>query len=279
MTLTLAEDTSRVLTDKVWDSWQSTGINSRYLSWIELKHLANHFLKMCREQNRDYREFDFYTMVDSNLNYYENLAELDNQLGQSETVKESEAANKLKDYLTEEQLSEYSATEKTVIDTIETSNKTLQKKVGQITKKLEAQETQQVNTEEIKQQLEKLHSEQAQLIAKISNLPNRDQMIEALIESKAFKKLGEALKPITAATPPQPIKQKKQRSLPTWIKPKNPIRFLDAFAGAVTLIIWLAATGWIIQAFSLSYASVIGLSVFWLSFIVVFRLMIGGILD
>jgi hypothetical protein len=277
--LTLSEDVSRTLTDRVWDDWQKTGINSRYMSLVEIKHLANHFLKMCREQNRDYREFDFYTMVDSNLNYYENLAELDNQLGQSQEVKETEASNKLKDYLTEEELKAYTPQQKTVIDNIETKNQTIEKKLSKLTKKIDAQETQQVETNEIKEQLEKLHNDQAQLIAKISNLPNRDQMIEALIESKAFKKLGEALKPITITQPQPTPKTKKQHSLPTWIKPKHEIRLLDAFAGIVTLIVWLAATGWIIQSFSLTYASIIGLSIFWLGFVVAFRLMIGGILD
>jgi len=75
------------------------------------------------------------------------------------------------------------------------------------------------------------------------------------------------------------VKPKTQYKIPDWIKPKHSIHFLDAFAGVVTFIIWLAATGWIIQSFHLTYGTLIGLAVFWLFFVVAFRLMIGGILD
>ena len=75
-----------------------------------------------------------------------------------------------------------------------------------------------------------------------------------------------------------PITPKTQYKIPAWIKPHH-IHPLDAFAGAMTFIIWLAATGWIIQSFHLGYGTIIGLAVFWLFFIVAFRLMIGGLLD
>jgi hypothetical protein len=236
---------------------------------------------MCREQERDYREYDFYTMVDSNLNYYENLAELDNQLGQSETVKEKEAANKLKDYLTEEQLNEYSATEKNVIEEVQTTNKTLQKKIGQITKKLEAQQNQQIDPEQLKHELEEMTRVQTLIYAKLEQLPNLDQQISALLQSSRFQDLGRALQPIKPSIKePSPEKPNKPKlsGLSVWLKRKQ-IKLLDAFAGAVTSVIWLAVSGWVIQAFGLTYLSVIGLAVFWLGFIVVFRLMIGGILD
>jgi hypothetical protein len=61
--------------------------------------------------------------------------------------------------------------------------------------------------------------------------------------------------------------------------PKHKMGFLDFFAGAVTFIIWLAATAWIWQSIHFSWGLLIGLAVFWLAFVVVFRLMIGGILD
>jgi len=81
----LSESVSDTLTNRVWDAWSKTGITSRYMTWLELHRLAEHFLKICREQEHDYREYDFYTLIDSNLNYYENLAELDNQIGAQKT--------------------------------------------------------------------------------------------------------------------------------------------------------------------------------------------------
>ena len=65
----LSESVPDTLTNRVWDAWSKTGITSRYMTWMELHKLAEHFLKICREQERDHREFDFYVLIDSNLNY------------------------------------------------------------------------------------------------------------------------------------------------------------------------------------------------------------------
>ena len=40
MTVTLMEDTSRVLTDRVWDAWKNTGIHTHTLEWLDVHNLA-----------------------------------------------------------------------------------------------------------------------------------------------------------------------------------------------------------------------------------------------
>ena len=118
-------------------------------------------------------------------------------------------------------------------------------------------------------------------MARLNQLPNLEQQISALLQSPKFKDLGNALKPLKPVVEKQPEEQPKPHksfSLRAWLKTKQ-LKALDLFAGSVTFIIWLAISGWILQSFQVSYPSIIGLSVFWLFFIVVFRLMIGGLLD
>ena len=123
-------------------------------------------------------------------------------------------------------------------------------------------------------------------INKLESLANLPEMVQALKQSVSFEALGEALSPLTKYEDTQKTKEKpintktpfKISKLTAWFKTKQ-VKALDALAGAFTLIIWLATSAWIIQAFTVTYACVIGLAVFWLFFIVAFRLMIGGILD
>src|SRR5208283_3089355 len=160
-TVTLSESVSDTLTNRVWKTWEHDGIKNRFLTWMELHRLAEHFLKICKEQEHDYQEFDFYTLIDSNLNYYENLAELDNNIAQPKEATEKEASNKLKDYLTEEELKKYTSQERSVIDDITTKNESLDKKLNKLNGKLKAQELQQLDTEEIKKQIKQVQNDQA----------------------------------------------------------------------------------------------------------------------
>ena len=72
--------------------------------------------------------------------------------------------------------------------------------------------------------------------------------------------------------------QAKQPIIPEWIKPHQ-AHALDFFAGIVVFVMWLAATAWMINVYGLSYGSIIGLGVFWIIFIIVYRVVAGGILD
>jgi DNA repair exonuclease SbcCD ATPase subunit len=101
--LTLNENPAEKLASDLWESWRHDGINPRNKTYLEIKRLADHFLKICRDQEIDYKEHDFNMMVDSNLNYYENKAEIENALnGTTEAVEEAEAFSELNDKLKED---------------------------------------------------------------------------------------------------------------------------------------------------------------------------------
>jgi predicted Fe-S protein YdhL (DUF1289 family) len=82
-TAQLCVDTVKVLTDKIHDSWQQAGyLKQQYsLTYMEINHLVRHFLKICTQQSIDYQEHDLSSILDHTLNYYENLAEIENKLG------------------------------------------------------------------------------------------------------------------------------------------------------------------------------------------------------
>jgi Mg2+ and Co2+ transporter CorA len=278
MQIALSENQADKLTDKLWERWQKDGIHSRRMTYLEVHNLAEYFLKVCKQQEKDYQEFDFYTLIDSNLNFYENRAEINNQLDQPATSGK-EHLEKLKDYLTDEQIKEYTTEDRTVIEQLQQKSQTAEKQLKQIRKAQEAQQETQLDTNQIKEQIREIQNTQDRIMSKLENLPNLDQQIEALLKSKNFKDLGTALKPFTENKPEKPPKPKRRFSFPAWLKPKQQIKPLDAFAGAMGTLIYLAASGWILSSFSVSWGLIAGLSGLWLSFVVVFRLVVGGILD
>ena len=76
-----------------------------------------------------------------------------------------------------------------------------------------------------------------------------------------------------------PVMLKQQYTTPKAVDQKHRMGLLDLVAGAFVTVIWFAASGWILQSFILSWGLVIELAMFWVFWIIVFRLMIGGILD
>lgn len=315
MTVTLSEDPIKILADQAWQRCQ----DSRMVTYIEVQNLTNYFLKMCREQNRDRREFDFPNLIDGKLNYYENRAILENELGGLESEAETKASNVLKDYLTKEQLSEYTPQERSVIDEVQQKNSNIEKRINK-------QEKQAMDIAEAVKEVREMTD---LIMANVEKIPDIEKKIEALQQTPSFKDLGDALSPITIATKQEktwPI-SKQVRAIPTeppntppvsfssdskpkyckhcgsqieenavkcwncgapvnkigWLPecliPKHKISLLDYFAGAITTILWMAITGWILTAYSLSFVLAAELAVFWLVFIVVFQLMVGGLLD
>jgi hypothetical protein len=277
----IGENPQETLTNQLWNQWKSYGYTSqpRALTWMELNHLVEYFLKVCREKEIDYREYDFSTLIDHKLNYEENKSILFDTIGNPYSEEEKEAANKLKDYFTEEEMKTYTPQQKTVIDDLTAKHETLNKKVNNLTKKMDSQ-TQTIDPEALKHELDEMQRTQTQIYARLQNIPDMEHKISALLNSQSFKEIGHALEPIAPKVTATEIKPqpRNQFTLKNWLRNKH-YKPLDICAGAFTFIIWLAASGWIIQAFNLTFASAIGLAVFWLSFIVVFRLMIGGILD
>jgi hypothetical protein len=97
--LKLCDNPVDTLTQGVWDGWKTNGVKTK-LTWLEVHKIAEHFLKICRDQDQDYQAHDFSMIVDSNLNYYENLSEIENTLnGTTEAIEEQEALGELNDKL------------------------------------------------------------------------------------------------------------------------------------------------------------------------------------
>ena len=279
MTVQLCEDTKRTLTDRVYNQWKESGYTDQphVLTWLEVNNLTGNFLKLCAEQNRDYREFDFINMLDHKLNYYENLAGLDNQLNPEPN--EKEAANKFQDYLTEQQLKEYTPQQKDIIQSLESEHKTLTKKIGQLTKKLDNQEM--IDPDALRKELDEMQRVQTQIYARLEQIPNLNQLILALEKSENFRSIGDAIRPITANLPqsPQPpAKPKNHFTLSGWLKTKH-IAALDLFAAIVVTVMFAGASYGIIGWLSFTCWGIIGLSTLWLTYVVVVRLVAGGILN
>ena len=146
-----------------------------------------------------------------------------------------------------------------------------------LNKVLKSQETQ-LNTQELKEQIQQVQTTQATIMARLEGIPDLKEQVAALRESKIFKDLGKALTPFTENKPAKPFKPQKQLSLPAWLKPKQ-VKPLDIFAGAMTFLVWIAVSGWLLSSFALSWGLVAGVASFWLVFVVVFRLVVGGLLD
>jgi hypothetical protein len=274
----LAQPLEDTRTSNLWEQWKTQGTYTR-LTYLDLHNLACYLTKRCNEKGKDPQAFDFQAIIDSKLNYYENQSAITEAIEGPGSDSEKEQFEKLKDYFNEEQIKEFSTEDRTVIEKLEQKSQTAEKKLKQILKTQEAQQETQLDTNQIKEQIRQIQNTQDRIMSKLENLPNLDQQIEALLKSKNFKDLGTALKPFTENKPEKPPKPKKQFSFPAWLKPKQQIKLLDAFAGAMATLIYLAASGWILSSFSVSWSLIAGLSGFWLSFVIVFRLVVGGILD
>jgi len=191
----IGESQQEALTNTLWEQWKSYGYTTqpRALTWMEINNLAGVFLKLCREKQLDYREFDFSTLIDHTLNYDENKSTLYERIGNPYSEEEKEAASKLKDYLTEEELSEYTAKEKTIIETIQTDNQNLNKRISKLTKKVE---TQTIDPEALKHELEEMNRVQSEIYARLAIVENLPQKKTALLESPNFRDIGKALQTI-----------------------------------------------------------------------------------
>jgi hypothetical protein len=261
---TLMENVSESLTKNLWQLWKTNHIETK-MTWLEVQKLAQQFIKMCQEAQVDHQAIDFINTIDSKLNYHENLSSLDNEVYRFANPQSALDAMG-EDYKTAEELKEK-------IGTAETKNANLKRKIT-IQK-----ENQIFDNQEIKDEIKKVQDQQSRIITALSNLPNLEQQIKALQESSSFKDLGKTLSPIIETIPEKPVKPKRHYSLPKWLKPNQEVKLLDAFAGALVFVLWVAATGWMLSSFGFSWGFVAGLAVFWLVFIVAFRVIIGGILD
>jgi len=69
------------VTRHIWRNWK-TSREKPALTFLELKHLAQHVNQRCLNADVDPREIDLFSLLDSTLNYYENLNYLDMYLKQ-----------------------------------------------------------------------------------------------------------------------------------------------------------------------------------------------------
>jgi hypothetical protein len=301
--LTLCENPQETLTNKVWDQWKKLGYTERHnaLTLLELNNLAAYFLKICREKKVDYQEYDFRNLLDHNLNYYENQSGIAEAIGGADTDETAYKAYMAK--VADEAENELKSSQE-----LSQKNADLEKQ----NKKLRAKETETLDTQQIKQEMQQISQTQASILNKLEQLPHFQKQVEALKRSENFKDLGDALSPATK--PVRTLTNDCDTSKPlhytphgkgaeycqqcgvkldagaiqcwncknqikTVPKQKRKIHFLDAFAGIMILIIWIATTAWALQSFGFSWALTIGLAVFWIFFIIVFRLFAEGLLN
>lgn len=296
MQVVLNENVVDNLTNQITERWKHDGIHTR-LTWMEIKRLTEHFLKACREKQVDHKEYDLYTILDSNLNYYENRATIDDQLGFNE-VNEKAASDKLKDYLTEEELKSYTSQERNTIDQLETDTEATRKKLNIV---LKAQENHKQEAETIKQEIDriknKLDSQQYDdirrveeeykklekvydnVIVKLTGVLDLEKKVDAMLKSQSFQDVGKALKPFVDSQPkvipdpiePVPLKPKKKK-----LQHFHPI---DGFITAALTIIWLATTYGVLASFSFSCWVIVGLSGLWITYAVLVSLIVGDTLN
>jgi hypothetical protein len=74
----------------------------------------------------------------------------------------------------------------------------------------------------------------------------------------------------------QPDKPIEKRTFTAQI---HQIHTLDAIAGAIVFVIWLSLSYWYIKSFAFNWLFLVGFAGLWLVFVVVFRVVTGGILD
>lgn len=95
--LTLSENPQEALTNSLWQKWKDAGYTEQpnALTWMEVSNLVKFYLKICRQTEQDYRDFDFENLLDHKLTYYENLSQIENTVGHPEEAQEQEALSEL----------------------------------------------------------------------------------------------------------------------------------------------------------------------------------------
>lgn len=69
--MAITETIEETLAHTIWEKWQKTG-TTKYWTYLEVRHLAEQFTQTCRDKNIDPQEYDFTTILDKTLTYYEN---------------------------------------------------------------------------------------------------------------------------------------------------------------------------------------------------------------
>jgi hypothetical protein len=317
--LQLSPNTQELLTNKVWNNWQNAGYTTKpnALTWVEVNNLSGHFLKTCRDKQLDCQDFDFQNIIDHDLNYYENQSAIDEAIGAPATDEEDykkymadiadqaeseiKTANELteKNLALEKQNKKLKAKEQETIDTqqLKSEIKQINDSQAAILNKLE-------QIPNIAQQIEALKKSDnfkalGNALNPIANPPSKP--VKTLTNdgdpskpahytyhgqgAEYCKYCGNKIDADTIKCPNcgAPVKEDKTKTLsqliPNCFKPKAPVSFLDAFAGAMVTLIWIAVTYAALTSGAVTWITVIAVAFWWLLFVVVFRITVGGLLN
>lgn len=102
--LTLCDNPAEKLTADLWEKWQNAGYNNHphALTWMEVNNLSKFYVQLCKSTGADYRDFDFETLLDHTLTYYENKSLIENTVGQPQEASEQTALAELNSRLQED---------------------------------------------------------------------------------------------------------------------------------------------------------------------------------
>lgn len=313
--LQLSANPQETLTSKIWEAWQTAGTTTRpnSLTWIELNNLTGHFLKLCNQKQLDYQNFDYRNMLDSKLNYYENQSLIDEALGNpveneeeykkymATIADQADTEIKTAQVLAEENMQLEKQNKKLKAKETETINtqqireeiKQINQNQATILNKLEQLPNLGIQVEALKKSQK--FKDLGNALSPVTVQPNKATANPDTPKEPAHdtyhgkgaefcqhcgvKLEANAVKCWNCSAPIKEDLIKKIISIPEFLKPKKQLKFLDLFAGAMITLIWIATTYGALTSYAITWPIVIGLAIFWLTFVVVFRLVTGGLLD
>jgi hypothetical protein len=281
--LQLSVNPRETLTAKVWETWQKAGYTTQphSLTWIELDNLTGFYLKTCTARNIDYQAFDFLSLLDSKLNYYENQSAIDEALAGSLTEEEAYKRYEadMNNQELKEEIKQINEIQATVINKIE--------QIPNIIQLIDALNQSQ-SFQSLGKALSPLINPSSTPIKTMTNDgdPNKPAHYTYHNQGAEYcKYCGIKIDADTVKCPNcgAPIKEDKPVTLsqliPECFKPKKPVSFLDAFAGAMVTLIWLAVTYGALTSGTITWITVVAVAFWWALFVVVFRIVVGGILN
>jgi hypothetical protein len=282
--LQLSDNPQETLTAKVWEQWQKTGATTRphSLTWIELNNLTGYFLKTCTAKKLDYQAYDFLSILDSKLNYYENQSAIDEAiagpLSEDEAYQRYEAD--MNQQTLKEEMQQINDTQAAAINKIEQTPN-----LPQLVEAL----NQSQSFQSLGKALNLIVNPPPKPIKTMTNDGNPDKPAHYTYHGQGAeycKYCGNKIDAGTIKCPNcgAPIKEEENNKtiydrIPECFKPKKPIKLLDALAAIMLTTIWLSVTYAALTSGSITWITVVAIAFWWILYVVVFRIVVGGILD
>jgi DNA polymerase III alpha subunit (gram-positive type) len=313
--LQLSTNPQETITSNIWETWQTAGYTTRpnSLTWIELNNLTGYFLKICTQKQLDYQSFDFKNILDKTLNYYENQSAIDEALGNpveneeeykkymASIADQAEAEIKTSQQLTEQnqqlekQNKKLKAKETETINTQQLKDeiKQINQNQAAILNKLEQLPHLAVQIEALKKSNK--FKDLGNALSPVTIQPNKAASDPDIPKEPAHytyhgvgaefcqncgsKLDAQAVKCWNCGAPIKESTKTLFQKIPEILKPKHKIRPLDAFAGAMIALVWLAVTYGALTNGAITWITITAIAFWWLLFVIVFRLVAGGLLD